>query len=186
MSVKQLEDEFNIDDSLATIQQDSTIETSTKETIENAVSTIHSTELQLSEIKDQKFNIADRKYLADQLQALIDTNMTVLTNLAPLCRVGSPPAIFMSFTQISNTITSNLKELFNLNKQITDYQITETNMKIKQSNIERKLKTPNIAPQSATNIQNNYVMSQPDIVNQMKEDGVEHVKYSLPDFKFGN
>lgn len=162
--MSKLDDEFNLSELPEHTEE--------KEVFEEAAIKIKETKNKITEFKTQKYDIQDKEYIREQLVNLIDLNRNVLENVAMQCKIGAPPGTFMSFTQISNAITSNIQELLSLNKMLTDYQIKDDIVNKKKSSV-----------QNAQNIQNNtYVMNREDLIQHLTDAGLTKKTYELPKF----
>lgn len=100
------------------------------------------TALKIQEVKEgiqsQKYNLEDKNYLKTELQDLIATNRLVLETLAGQIKFGCDLGLVTTFATISKTITDNIAELIKLEKQVTDYQVTEANENMKLAAMEQK------------------------------------------------
>ena len=142
-------------------------------------------------LKQQKYNIEDIEYMKAELQSLIATNQTVLASLADQLKIGSPPHMYDVFRNMSETISNQIMKFFQLHKQITDYQIVESQENLKKEALEQKerIAQARIAKSGTTNTQiNAYNMSSQDtldliqgMINKAKNDSLQ-LKNEQPEF----
>jgi hypothetical protein len=83
-------------------------------------------------LKNQKYNIDDIEYMKTELMSLIATNQTVLAGLADQLKIGCPPHMYDVFRNLTETISNQIMKLFQLHKQMTDYQVVETNENLRK------------------------------------------------------
>lgn len=147
-------------------------------------------------IKTQKYNFEDKNYLKSELQDLITTNRLVLETLASQIKFGCDLGLVTSFATISKTITDNLAELIKLEKQITDYQVTESNENLRREAMEQKERIANNrltsrkgALPNSLNQTNNIICGNSKEVLDMilsKKEKSEEIESEMPTFKFAD
>jgi hypothetical protein len=113
--------------------------------------------------KEQKYTLEDKEYIKFELQSLIENNKQVMMNLQNELKIGAPPRIYETFAILSNSTAGIIKELLALNRQITNYQVIESEQKDKKEltlkEIEVKALTGNSQQaNSITNVSNNVLM----------------------------
>ena len=144
-------------------------------------------------IAQQKYNLEDKEYLKTELQDLISTNRMVLETLAGQIKFGCDLGLIASFANISKTITENLSELIKLEKQVTDYQITESNENIKLAAMEQKERIANNRMSSKagklpnlTQTNNIFCSNSRDALDMIlnNKQKPELVESEMPNFKF--
>lgn len=179
---KSLKDEFNIE-----------------EDIKDAEEQIAATEEKIDEITqnlaDQKYNLEDKEYLKLELQDLIASDRAVMEVLKEDCINGGGPATVMAYATISKSVRENVAKLIDLEKQITDYQVTESNedyrervLEAKERASERRLAAsrqalPNNTPGQLTQ-NNTYIFNAKDQfkalnIGERKPVEVEHPEFDL-------
>lgn len=89
-------------------------------------------------LKNQKYNIDDIEYMKTELMSLIATNQTVLAGLADQLKIGCPPHMYDVFRNLTETISNQIMKLFQLHKQMTDYQVVETNENLRKEALEQR------------------------------------------------
>ncbi|MCZ0950822.1 hypothetical protein N7T98_25930, partial [Pseudomonas syringae pv. tomato] len=90
-------------------------------------------------IAEQKYTLEDKEYIRAELQSLIEINRSVLETLSEQCKMGAPPRMYEVFATLSNTVSTNLMSLAKLDQTITDYQVKESDEKLRKEVIaERK------------------------------------------------
>lgn len=124
---KSLKEEFNIE-----------------EEIDAATKSVENTSEKIDEITDnireQKYTLEDKEYLRLELQDLIASDRSVLEALKEDCTNGAGPATVMAYATISKSVRENIAKLIDLEKQITDYQVTESNEDFRERTLESKEK----------------------------------------------
>lgn len=170
-----LKNEFNIDEEKA-------------EAVSEAPKYIEKVE---QNIKNQKYNIDDIEYMKMEIKTLIATNQTVLAGLADQLKIGCPPHMYEVFRNMSEAISNQIMKLFQLHKQITDYQIVESNENLKKEAMAQRerLAQARIAKSGTTNTQiNAYNMSSGEtldliqnMINKAKENSIQ-LKDEEPSF----
>ena len=158
------------------------------------------TALKIQEVKEgiqtQKYNLEDKNYLKTELQDLIATNRLVLETLAGQIKFGCDLGLVTTFATISKTITDNIAELIKLEKQITDYQVTESNENMKREAMEQReriannrisAKKPGI-PGTLSQTNNIICSNSKDVLEMIlsKNKKKELVESEMPEFKFAD
>lgn len=117
----------------------------------------------------------------------------VLETLAGQIKFGCDLGLIASFANISKTITENLSELIKLEKQVTDYQITESNENIKLAAMEQKERIANNRMSSKagklpnlTQTNNIFCSNSRDALDMIlnNKQKPELVESEMPNFKF--
>lgn len=116
-----LKEEFNIDE----------VEEKVEETSEKI-------EAIAENIAKQKYNLEDKEYLKLELQDLIASDREVMNVLKDECTAGAGPQLLMAYTALSKSVRENIAKLMDLEKQITDYQVTESNEEFREKVLESK------------------------------------------------
>ena len=177
---KSLKDEFNI-----------------QEDIEDAEAQVADTQDKIEEITqnlaDQKYNLEDKEYLKTELQDLIASDRAVLEVLKEDSINGAGPATIMAYATISKSVRENLAKLIDLEKNITDYQVTESNedfrervLESKERAAERRLASskqalPNGTPGQLTQ-NNTYIFNGKDQFKALSDIKKEEIKVEAPNF----
>lgn len=135
------------------------------------------------DVAAQKYNLEDKEYIRSELQSLIELNRKVLESLSEQCKMGAPPRMYEVFSTLSNSVATNLMDLANLDKTITDYQVKETDEKLRaQSQAARALinkQSPNGNP---TLVQNNtYNFTSNDMLNMLKKLNIQKETTAIED-----
>lgn len=152
----------------------------------------------IKEVKEgiitQKYNFEDKNYLKTELQDLISTNRLVLETLAGQIKFGCDLGLVTSFATISKTITDNIAELIKLEKQVTDYQVTETNENMRREAMEQKERIANnrlssrkgALPNSMSQTNNIICSNSKDVLDMILNNKVkgEEIESEMPGFKF--
>lgn len=120
----------------------------------------------------QKYDLQDKELIRTELQALIEDNKAVLEALGNQCKVGAAPRLFEVYATLSSTIRDSLKELSEINKTITDYQVIEDRENLKREALELK-KTSALSSAVAqdggtVNIQNNLNLTSAQMLEVLK------------------
>ena len=145
-------------------------------------------------IKEQKYNLEDKSYIMSELKDLISTNRLVLETLAQQIKFGCDLGLVSSFATISKTITDNIAELIKLEKQVTDYQVTESNENMRRDAMEQKERIANnrIAlkksgmPGTLTQTNNIICSNSKDVLDMILNNNQkkELVESEMPQFKY--
>ena len=177
---KSLKEEFNIE-----------------EDIEEAKNQVAGTQEKIEEIEqnlaDQKYNLEDKEYSKLELQDLIASDRAVLEVLKEDAVNGAGPATIMAYATISKSVRENVAKLIDLEKQITDYQVTESNedyrervLEAKERASERRLAAsrqalPNSTPGQLTQ-NNTYIFNAKDQFKALCETERKEVPVEQPEF----
>lgn len=147
-------------------------------------------------IQNQKYNLEDKDYLSAELKDLIATNRLVLETLAGQIKFGCDLGLVTTFATISKTITDNIAELIKLEKQVTDYQVTESNENLRQAAMDQKERIANnrISSQkgqlpNGLSQTNNIICGNSKEVLEMilnKTNKKELVESEMPEFKLAD
>lgn len=139
----------------------------------------------------QKYDIQDRDYIRYELQQLITTNNNILTTMGDMCKNGANARIFEVYSTLATTVANNLKELANINKITTDYQLAEDREKLKRETFELKKSvvdndTKKLGVDGQTYVQNNnynFTSEQMlDLINELKIPKQRTNQEDLPQF----
>lgn len=141
----------------------------------------------------QKYDLQDKELIRLELQTLIEENKMVLQALGDQCKAGAAPRLFEVYANLSNTVRDSLRELRDINKTITDYQVIEDREQLKRETLEAKkasaLSTPAIAQEGGTvNIQNNLNLTSQQMLDILKDLNIpkkETKLEDLPHFELG-
>lgn len=173
-----------------TLDQEFDIQEEIKQTEERTVEKIE----EITEgIKTQKYDLEDKNYLKSELQDLISTNRLVLETLAGQIKFGCDLGLVTSFATISKTITDNIAEMIKLEKQITDYQVVESNEEMKREAMEQKERIANNRINSKKSLPNSLNQTNNIICGNSKElldmflskkQTQEEIESEMPEFKF--
>ena len=123
----------------------------------------------------QKYDLQDKELIRFELQSLVEENKMVLQALADQCKAGAAPRLFEVYANLSNTVRDTLRELRDINKTITDYQVIEDREQLKRETFEAKkasiANTPNAIAQDGgtVNIQNNLTLTSQQMLDIIKE-----------------
>lgn len=125
-------------------------------------------------VADQKYNIEDKEYIRAELQSLIELNRKVLETLSEQCKLGAPPRMYEVFSTLSNSVASNLMNLANIDKIVTDYQVKETDEKMRIDAANKRLALINSKNRASgspgTLIQNNtYNFTSNEMLSMLKK-----------------
>lgn len=113
--------------------------------------------------KEQKYTLEDKEYIKFELQSLIENNKQVMMNLQNELKIGAPPRIYETFAILSNSTAGIIKELLALNRQITNYQVIESEQKDKKELTLKQIEVKTLSSNSQqansiTNVSNNILM----------------------------
>lgn len=134
----------------------------------------------------QKYDLQDKELIRLELQTLIEENKMVLQALGDQCKAGAAPRLFEVYANLSNSVRDSLRELRDINKTITDYQVTEDREQLKREALEAKkasaLSTPAIAQEGGTvNIQNNLNLTSQQMLDILKDLNIPKKETKLED-----
>lgn len=109
--------------------------------------------------KGQKYTLKSLEYMRVMLQEKISQDTHVLETLGQMCKLNAQARYFEVYATLSNTVASHIKQLQDLEKTITDYQIVQTKEEMQKASMEQKermarAKAAN-SPAAQTLIQNN-------------------------------
>jgi len=111
------------------------------------------------EYKGQKYTLKSLQYMKATLQEKISQDTHVLETLGQMCKLNSQARYFEVYATLSNTVAGHLKQLQDLEKIETDYQVTQTKEEMAKAAMEQKermaLAKQSNAAQAQTLIQNN-------------------------------
>ena len=183
MSV-EMEDPFN--------ELCETFDINAEEQIKQKVEENHKQVVALAETVStkQKYDLQDKELIKTELYALIEDNRTVLQALGDQCKVGAAPRLFEVYATLSSSIRDSLRELTQINKTITDYQLMEDRENLKKEALELKREknkpTNAIATDGGTvNIQNNLTLTpaqMTELLNSLDLPSKERKFEDLPKF----
>lgn len=127
-----------------------------------------------ADVRDQKYNLEDKEYIRAELQSLIELNRKVLETLSEQCKLGAPPRMYEVFSTLSNSISTNLMNLANLDKTVTDYQVKESDEEFRERANEQKVALINSKLKTGgspgTLIQNNtYNFTSNEMLSMLKQ-----------------
>ena len=174
---KNLRDEFDIDEA------------------ENDVRTaIAKADEKISEVRDgirtQKYTLEDKDYIIAELQGLIASDREVMESLKDMIVNGAGnPAMYAVYATLSKSVRENVAKLSDVEKEITDYQVTESNEEYrervfasKERIAEKKLanKSPGVPGQLTQN--NTYIFSPAEQFEIMKKVEAKPIEITQPDF----
>ena len=174
---QNLKDEFDIDEA----------ESEVKNTIAKANEKIAEVR---EGIKAQKYNLEDKEYIIAELQDLIASDREVMSALKDMIVQGAGnPGIYAVYATLSKSVRENVSKLSDVEKEITDYQVVESNeeyrervLASKEKLAERKLanKTPSAPGQLTQN--NTYIFSPAEQFEIMKQAEIEPITVEPPKF----
>ena len=78
------------------------------------------------------------EYIKTELQDRIGKNRIVADELAQTLKVGAPPRLYEVYAKLSSTISEDIMHLAQVEKTITDYQVTETREELHKQQIEQR------------------------------------------------
>ena len=127
--------------------------------------------------KGQKYTLKHLKLLETMWQEKIHADGDVLETLRQMCKVGAAPRYFEVYSSLSSTQASHLKELEQLNKIITDYQVQETREEMQRANMEQKERLMQLRADQAGNgegggdtyIQNNMIFTSSQLLDMAEK-----------------
>lgn len=110
---------------------------------EKVANDIKHTAVALSEVSEgmaaQKYTIEDQRYLKVELQELINSDKEVLAALKEqVLTPGAPVAYAGFYATLSKSMRENLAQFAELEKQLTDYQVIESNEQFREKTLESK------------------------------------------------
>lgn len=74
---------------------------------------------------DGKIRIAEVDYVSDEIKNLITLSKSVLTRLDSTIKIGATARLFEVYSQLSNSIVTQLKELRQMNESVAKLKIEE-------------------------------------------------------------
>ena len=173
-----LKDEFNIEEA----------ETQVKTVISNANEKIEEVK---AGIKTQKYTLEDKEYIKAELQDLIASDREVMEELKNMILNGAgTPNMYAVYATLSKSVRENVQQLKELSKDITDYQVIESNEQFKEKTLaskerlaEKRLagKAANNAPGQITQ-NNTYIFNPKEQYEIMKKLDLPAAKIEHPDF----
>lgn len=173
-----LKDEFNIEEA----------ETQVKSVISNANEKIEEVK---EGIKTQKYTLEDKEYIKAELQDLIASDREVMEELKNMILNGAgTPNMYAVYATLSKSVRENVQQLKELSKDITDYQVIESNEQFKEKTLaskerlaEKRLagKAANNAPGQITQ-NNTYIFNPKEQYEIMKKLDLPAAKIEHPDF----
>ena len=177
-----LKDEFNIEEA----------ETQVKTVISNANEKIEEVK---EGIKTQKYTLEDKEYIKAELQDLIASDREVMEELKNMILNGAgTPNMYAVYATLSKSVRENVQQLKELSKDITDYQVIESNEQFKEKTLaskerlaerlaEKRLagKAANNAPGQITQ-NNTYIFNPKEQYEIMKKLDLPAAKIEHPDF----
>lgn len=173
-----LKDEFNIEEA----------ETQVKTVISNANEKIEEVK---EGIKTQKYTLEDKEYIKAELQDLIASDREVMEELKNMILNGAgTPNMYAVYATLSKSVRENVQQLKELSKDITDYQVIESNEQFKEKTLaskerlaEKRLagKVANNAPGQITQ-NNTYIFNPKEQYEIMKKLDLPAAKIEHPDF----
>lgn len=173
-----LKDEFNIEEA----------ETQVKTVISNANEKIEEVK---EGIKTQKYTLEDKEYIKAELQDLIASDREVMEELKNMILNGAgTPNMYAVYATLSKSVRENVQQLKELSKDITDYQVIESNEQFKEKTLASKerLAEKRLAGKAANNVpgqitQNNtYIFNPKEQYEIMKKLDLPAAKIEHPDF----
>lgn len=173
-----LKDEFNIEEA----------ETQVKTVISNANEKIEEVK---EGIKAQKYTLEDKEYIKAELQDLIASDREVMEELKNMILNGAgTPNMYAVYATLSKSVRENVQQLKELSKDITDYQVIESNEQFKEKTLASKerLAEKRLVGKTANNIpgqitQNNtYIFNPKEQYEIMKKLDLPAAKIEHPDF----
>lgn len=174
-----LKDEFNIEE--AESQVNSVISTA-NEKIEEVK----------EGIKTQKYTIEDKEYIKAELQDLIASDREVMESLKDMIINGAgTPNLYAVYATVSKSVRENVQQLKELCKDITNYQVIESNEEFKEKALASKerLAEKRLAGKSNGNnapgqiTQNNtYIFNPKEQYEVMKKLDIPAVQVEHPEF----
>lgn len=172
-----LKDEFNIEE--AEHKVSATIATS-KEKIDEV----------RTGIATQKYTLEDKEYIKAELQDLIASDREVMESMKEMILNGSPtPNMFAVYATLSKSVRENVAQLKELSKDITNYQVIESNEEFKEKTLEFKEKVAekklagkgnNVPGQITQN--NTYIFNPKEQYEIMKKLDLPNAKVEHPEF----
>ena len=79
-------------------------------------------------IKTQKYTIEDKEYIKAELQDLIASDREVMESLKDMIvNGGGTPNLYAVYATVSKSVRENVQQLKELCKDITNYQVIESN-----------------------------------------------------------
>lgn len=110
--------------------------------------------------KGQKYTLKSFRYMKALLQQKIQSDSGVLETMQQMCKVGANARLFEVYATLSNTVAAHIKQLQDMEKVMTDYQVIEEKEKMQRENMMQKerllqIKAENANSGNTYNIQNN-------------------------------
>ena len=90
-------------------------------------------------IKTQKYTIEDKEYIKAELQDLIASDREVMESLKDMIvNGGGTPNLYAVYATVSKSVRENVQQLKELCKDITNYQVIESNEEFKEKALASK------------------------------------------------
>lgn len=176
---KNLKDEFDIDEAEAEVK--------------TALAKVDEKIDEVREgIKKQKYTLEDKEYIIAELQDLIASDREVMESLKDMIVQGAGnPAMYTVYATLSKSVRENVAKLSDVEKEITDYQVTEANEEYrervfasKERIAEKKLsnnKAVGSMPGQLTQ-NNTYIFNPTEQFDIMKNTKTEPIQIEPPQF----
>lgn len=143
-------------------------------------------------IKTQKYTIEDKEYIKAELQDLIASDREVMESLKDMIvNGGGTPNLYAVYATVSKSVRENVQQLKELCKDITNYQVIESNEEFKEKALASKerLAEKRLAGKSNGNntpgqiTQNNtYIFNPKEQYEVMKNLDIPAAQVEQPDF----
>lgn len=139
------------------------------------------TKKKITEVKtnlnQKKYNLEQLEYVRVELQDILATSKRVMDKLAEECECAASLKVYDSFANVQSKVIANVKELFQVEKDVVDYQIKEDAMRLKEIAIEEKsklaqakLQAKSKLPDGSTITQNNIILTKSsDLLDKLLE-----------------
>lgn len=126
-----------------------------KDVQENAVSDDMNDEAETIEYKGQKYTLKSFQYMKLMLQEKIAQDQKVLETCGQMCKLNAQARYFEVYSTLSNTVAGHLKQLQELEKVETDYQVIQSKEAMQKAAMEQKERMAASRASAQTLIQNN-------------------------------
>lgn len=141
-------------------------------------------------IKSQKYNLEDKEYIITELQDLIASDREVMSTLKDMITQGAGnPAMYAVYATLSKSVRENVTKLSDVEKEITDYQVIESNeeyrekvLASKERMAERKAITNSGGTTGQLTQNNTYIFTPAEQFEIMKNANVKPIEVEQPKF----
>lgn len=107
------------------------------------------------EYKGQKYTLKSFQYMKLMLQEKIAQDQKVLETCGQMCKLNAQARYFEVYATLSNTVANHIKQLQDLEKVETDYQVTQSKEELQKAAMAQRERMAAKRASSQTLIQHN-------------------------------